>query len=380
VAIHLGELPVNHGHLLATPSKANLPAFVGQVHSESSKALKTLMARERYDAPGSVWDKRDPHYLRLMDVPAQVAGSQYVRMNCVAAGLVARPEHMPGVQVGFDAWKTGYIEVKKPSFYFSPERPDILTIEVTPPPLLYEAFDGDIDAIVEHMKRLQREQVARVTALRKRGPLGAQRLQRLHPWDEPKTLRERGGQRVPTFRYGARGKERVQRDVEGAREVGRFHRTHHQVRIDHRDGNRTRAYPYGTYKERVIHGAPVDPVPQEGNAAIAMPGPTLADIKAKLAARETVPDPSEVAARHEALLTEAKTIVDEELADIVADETDAVGDFRQSAKDRNVVVRHRFAHNPPEAGSGVARVIVKRDRRTGRPAAAHSKHGADPPT
>jgi len=87
VAIHNGVLVVTHDHLSATPKHANLPQFVGQVHSESSKALNTLLAREKYDALGNVWDSRQPHYLRLMDAPAQAVGSQYVRMNCVAAGL-----------------------------------------------------------------------------------------------------------------------------------------------------------------------------------------------------------------------------------------------------------------------------------------------------
>jgi hypothetical protein len=34
--------------------------------------------------------------MRLLDAPAQATQLAYERNNCVAAGLVDRPEHMPG--------------------------------------------------------------------------------------------------------------------------------------------------------------------------------------------------------------------------------------------------------------------------------------------
>jgi hypothetical protein len=253
-----------------------------------------------------------------------------------------------------------------------------LVLEVTPPPLLFEAFGGDIDALVMHMKQLENENIRLLRARQRRGPLGAQRIMRIHPWSEPRTLRETGGKPVPSFRYGARGILGQQLEVEGAREVHRFRANNREVRIARRDGDLTRAFPIGTYKERVVHGAPVDPEPEAGNAAIAMPGPTLADIEAKLALEGTQ-DATVIAANVKDVVDEARAALADESEELAEHAQDEVGDFRLSPQDRHVVVRHRFDRNQPAAGSGVRRVVTQRDRRRGRPAAAHNRHGADPP-
>jgi len=218
------------------------------------------------------------------------------------------------------------------------------------------------------------------------GALGAQRLQRIHPWDEPNSLRERGGQRVPTFRYGARGVAGIQLEVEAARETRRFGRQYCEVRIARRDGDDTQSFPFGTYKERVVHGAPVKSVPQEGTALVAMPGPTLEDIETNLDETkldtQAVEDEAVVAARVHSLVTEVRSAMKDEAAAVVEQATGDVGEFRKKPEDRHVVVRHRYERNKVHAGDGTARVIVKRDRRRGRPPgkhAAHNRHGADPP-
>jgi len=373
VAIHTGAMPVNHGHLMATPARNNLPEFVAQMHLDISRAINTLLVRHKYDSPRELWDGREPHYMRLMDAPAQATSSMYIHANCVAAGLVARPEHMPGFNFDFDLWKTRYVEVRRPDVFFGDDRPEALLLEVTPPPLLYEAFGGDIDALVDYMKDIEREHLRALRAKHKRGPLGAQRLMRLHPWSEPRTLRETGGKRVPSFRYGARGILGQVLDIEGAREVSAFRGSHREVRIARRDGDLTRAFPHGTYKERIVHGAPVMPVPEAGDAAIAMPGPTLADIEASLA--EAYPADESLPLD---LVDETRAALADEAQDIGEHAQDEVGDFRLTAEDRHVAVRHRFDRAQPTAGSGVRRVIVKRDRRRGRPA-ARNRHGADPP-
>ena len=61
---------------------------------------------------------------------------------------------MPGSVVDFDLWKRGVIVVKKPPFYFGELRPEELELRVTPPPLLMQAFGGDLDRLIYHMTRL----------------------------------------------------------------------------------------------------------------------------------------------------------------------------------------------------------------------------------
>ncbi len=62
-------------------------------------------------------------------------------------------------------------------------------MHVTPPPLLYEAFGGNMEKLVYWMSRLSEEATQRVRTTRTRPALGARAVTRLHPWSEPGSLR-----------------------------------------------------------------------------------------------------------------------------------------------------------------------------------------------
>lgn len=153
LAVHHAIRVVNHHHLSVTPAADNLPEFTQLFHRDVSCALTTLLTQERYDAPGEIFDSRSTHCMRLLDAPAQASQLVYEYNNCVAAGLVSRPEHMPGYAFDFDLWRTGYVDVPRPDVYFSSKRPDSIRLYVTPPPLLFAAFGGDVDWLIYHMKR-----------------------------------------------------------------------------------------------------------------------------------------------------------------------------------------------------------------------------------
>ncbi|MDD9968823.1 MAG: hypothetical protein OXR73_21460 [Myxococcales bacterium] len=115
VAIHHAIPVATHHHLSVTPERSNLPRFLQLLNHDVSCALNTLLANERYDQPGEVFDDRSTHTMRLVDAPAQASTLQYEYLNCAAAGLVARPEHMPGYAFNCDLWKKGYLDVRRPS-------------------------------------------------------------------------------------------------------------------------------------------------------------------------------------------------------------------------------------------------------------------------
>jgi len=383
VAVHHGICVINHHHLTVTPSLKNLPEFTRRFHNDLSSALNTLMLRERYDPPRELLDARPPHYMRLLDEGAQASHLIYEHLNCVAAGLVERPEHMPGYVFDFGLWKTGYLEVERPPVYFSESRPERLRLEVTPPPLLYRAFGGDIDALVHHMKRLGDGGLRALRAARTRPVQGARRVQRIHPWDEPRSLRESGGRPMPTFRIGARGIVGQLMDIAAATETRAFRGDYGETREARRDGDLEREFPFGTYAQVVQHGAPVAAAPPPG-ALVALPGPLLSDVKAELERdrelRARLRDGSSE------LVEEVSAAFAEEVDDIVGHTGVALSEsvaVRVSASNEDmetptVVVRHRFG-KPIDTESGARRVIVLRDRRRGRPPAASAKHGADPP-
>ena len=181
VAVHHGICVITHHHLSVTPVADNLPEFTQLLHHDLSCALNTLLARERFDAPGAVFDSRSAHYMRLLDAPAQASQLVYEHNNCVAAGLVSRPEHMPGHTFDFDLWRTGHLDVPRPDVFFSDDRPESIRLIVTPPPLLYAAFGGDLDWLVYQMKRSSEDAARTLRAARKREPLGVRSVERLHP-------------------------------------------------------------------------------------------------------------------------------------------------------------------------------------------------------
>ena len=396
VAVHHGICVINHHHATVTAAHDNLPEFNGLLHHDLSHALNHLLTRERYDCPSEVFDGRSTHTMRLLDAAAQASQLVYEHNNCVAAGLVARPQQMPGYGFDFELWKTGYLEVERPAVYFSQERPAVARLLLTPPPLLMAAFGGDLDKLVYHLQRLSQAAGSALRAARKREPLGARRIERLHPWSEPRTLRERGGHSAPTFRIGARGFDGRQSRRAAATETWTFRQEHEEARKARRAGDFAQRFPYGTYGMRVLHDAPVVTGPKPG-ALVTLPGPLLSDIVAEL---ETGSRPS-----GEQVLREQGFVVLEQVRNAFRDEatelcTQDELDFehggtatrgepqgthsdRADSNDGPVVTRHRFSPLSTEVPAGTARrVIVHRDRRRGRPPGtpnATGRRAADPP-
>jgi hypothetical protein len=308
-------------------------------------------------------------------------------VNCVAAGLVERPEHMPGSVFDFACWRRGYIDVARPAIYFADNadaRPAVIRMEVTPPPLLYEAFDGDVERLIYAMNRLRDDAVRRVRLTRSRPALGTRAVQRIHPWSEPRSLRERGGRLVPTFSVGQRGRAGREKTVRASLEVRGFRRSHHEARVAHRDGERSRRFPFGTYAMRTMHGAAVEPSAHP-QAIVAQPGPLLCDVQARL--REKRQSSEDARKRSITLMENVRAELEQEAE--AADEMDfsQTRETTEHSAERDkadVVTRHRLDggtqdHAAQQSGPEAARrIIVLRDRRIGRPR-QRMRHGADPP-
>ena len=318
-AIHAAHDVINHHHTRVTTTAENLPEFLRISHGEASKALNALLAREGYDPPREVFDDRQTHTLRLLDAAAQASHHVYEHLNTVAAGLVSRPEHMPGLRLSHERWRSGVIMVPRPSVYVDPgTNPAELPLVLTPDPDLYWVFDGDLDAIVHHLTRLcdhGRRQLRE--ARRGRPVLGAKGVRRIHPWSEPRTSRERGGQRIPSFKVGARDITGRLLSAHAAAEVTRFRREHREVRLARCDGEAA-VYPFGTFAARVYQGAPVAPEPHP-DAVLVKPGRTLEEVQAELAERRArhAGDPEAQRAERREIFEEVKAAWADEAASIV---------------------------------------------------------------
>jgi len=405
VAVHLSNLVVTHHHTDITLTKPNLGRFLKRLHREFSCFLNTLLAEHRYDAPREVFDDRSCHAMRLMDDAAQVTQLVYGRCNPVAAGLVQRPEHMPGNVIDFDLWKRAPLVIRKPPLYFGKDRPAEVELVVTPPPLLMRAFDGDLDRAVYHLNKLTTDVCQHLRETRKRPAMGAQKVTRIHPWNEPRTLRERGGERAPSFRIGSRGIIAREHDQAARLETRMFRHEHEAVRVARRDGDLTATFPFATYGARVHLNAPCETEPKD-TAFVTKPGPLLQDVMSELVRERRTRSSEQREQRHTegvALLTEARAAFMDEADEVIAhaavnfDEqshrggnshdnttrTAAAHDNathspeRTEPRQKSLVV-HRFSRRDNDPATAPGRLVTLRDARRGRPRST-SKHGADPP-
>jgi len=373
VEIHHATCVITHQHLTVTPERDNLPEFTRRFHRDSSCGLNTLLIQERYDAPREIFDGRSTHCMRLCDATAQITQLAYEHNNCVAAGLVKRPEDMPGMFFDFDLWKTEYLDVPRPPVYFDASRPEVIRMRISPPPLLLQAFDGDLDRLVHHMKRVSEHAGQELRAARNRPVLGAREVQRIHPWSEPPSLRERGGERVPTFRIGARGIDGRLTSIAAARETHAFRSEHRTMRLARKAGDFGARFPYGTYDMRVHHAAPVEAEPK-ATALVAKPGPSLADVRAQLQAERTPQVRAQCHAESIQLMDQARAALHDEAPELIAgdefsfDKADMpTASPTPSTPDADApVVRHRFSRRLGSDGVSPAaprRIITLRDAR-----------------
>ena len=338
VAIHYATRVITHHHLSVTPTRDNLPEFCERFHHDVSCALNTLLVRERYDAPGQLFDGRPSHYMRALDAPAAATDVVYQYNNTVAAGLVKRPEHMPGFLGGFELWRRGGIEVRRPDVFFSKDRPETLLLKLTPPPELYAAFGGDLEKLIHHMQQLANRSAMALRAKRgRRGVLGAEAILRIHPWDEPQSLRESGGRRVPSFRIGARGIVGQELYLDAVQDKRLFEAQHDEARRAWRQGEREVLFPSGTYQMRVQHGAKVCAAAEYG--VLTRPGRTLEQVQAQLAQEKAerqqrpqerggVEGDERQPSPHIALLQEVTEALVDEAEAIIEAATEDLGDLR----------------------------------------------------
>ncbi len=369
VSLHCATKVINHHHLDLTDNEEKRPEFLRLFHGELSCALNTLLGRERYDQPGQIFDDRATHHMRLLDAEAQAAHLVYESVQCVAAGLVRRPEDMPGFVFDFSLWKGLPIRVRRPEFYFDPRlRDEYVNVWFNPPARLYRKFNGDLDQLIYYMRRLQREAIRALNAARKWPVMGVQRTKRIHPYSEPRTRRTAGGEVVPSYKQGASGINGRRVHIQAKTEVTTFRRTHRAGVKALRAGDPI-PFPYGTYKMRKLF--PIDVEPADPALLITGPEPTLDEVKAELRLNPVTADDEQVARVlaevGTAFRDEAAAVVRAEAMEFVSEPPRVPAELLETSDRPEAVVRHRFDKNQP---SEARRVVVMRDARRGRPRAS----------
>ena len=376
VAIHHTTLNVTHQHsTITTPDEANLPRFTGYVHREMSKGLNVLLAELGYEQPRQIFEDRQVHQMRLLDADACMSHILYERLNGVAAGLVARPEDMPDCEFAFGLWKGEPLVIERPPIYCSRNVPKQRELFITVDPQTFIEFRGDLDRIVHHFRTGERRAVKAFRKARTFPVLGAKKLRRIHPWNEPRTNREVGGRVIPTFKLGARGVAGRDKRIIVCQEVTKFRRDHADAN-EMRQSGRNATYPAGTYKMRVEFDA--DVAAPEPGAVLTAPGMTLDDAVAMLCdcpelRKGTTKTPERVA---KAFVHEAAEVLDEDRMTFSNPGDDAHPEdiVAESEGERPQLEVQQRAKTRRE--SKAAKVVTLRDYRRGRP---RKPKGKEPP-
>ena len=279
VELHHAVRVGSHYHITFTVTRNNLGEFLWWVNQPMSRALNALLVKRGFDAPGQLFDGRQTHVMRLLDADAQMISVLYERLNPVQAGLAETCDGVPGVTLGPRRWKSrGGLRVRKPELYFDGDVEERRLV-LGPPPLVYLAFGGDMDAIVHHFGVLEREGERQIREARAARPARTQaEVRAIHPWDEPKTLKEAGGGRVPCFKTGLGSLARIA----AAKEVRKWRGAYGEAEREWRGGDREAEFPHGTHLLATRYEAKV--AEADSGAWVSAPGPTLADARARVAA------------------------------------------------------------------------------------------------
>jgi putative transposase len=236
-----------HEHLIITDVRGQLPRFIQELHRQLALGIKVLREWE-----GPVWDHQKTSVVELRTPAAIIEKIAYAIANPVAAGLVHRAHHWPGITVRPANLGRQHITATRPDFYFdsdNPLWPPVATLDLTMPELPMRHADARdaVAAEVEHLEREAHEDV------RVRGwkHLDANGIKRLSPYDRAKSF-EPQRDRNPTFAVGRGQRDAFFFAVATLRE---FRRAYRCAMDAWRGLSRDVCFPHGTWLMRSLHQA-----------------------------------------------------------------------------------------------------------------------------
>ena len=287
IAIHGLVVLSNHYHLVATPTRRNLPRFVHWIHLHMAKLVNVRRRRS-----GAVWSSVDKtSVVHLADADAVLRELVYTAVNPVEAGLVPTPAEWPGVRT-LPAQVGTTLVAERPAFYFRSEAdaageaasdgeggeggegarrgargaavlPARIEVELTRPPQFAGLTDPEFRAL---FARAVDESVAGIHAARQAagrpGFLGVWGVLAQEPESTP------GGPGTPDFSLSPTVACRDKwRRIELLQQRAEFLAEYRVAWGAFREGNRNVRFPEGTYGPCVLYGARCHGNPPEHAAA-----------------------------------------------------------------------------------------------------------------
>ena len=133
ILIHAFIFLSDHFHLVLTDTLGALPAFMDEFLSESAKAIQAVRGTKR-----RIWGSRRYSSVQLLDRDAALRAIVYDILNSLKAGLT-EPKDWPGLTSA--RYRFGdTITAVRPDIYFSPNRPESVSMTLVALPCKYTAL------------------------------------------------------------------------------------------------------------------------------------------------------------------------------------------------------------------------------------------------
>jgi REP element-mobilizing transposase RayT len=248
VRVHAFVAMSSHLHLVVTDPDARLPEFCWWLHALSARALNA--SRGRW-AP--VWGPGSYSAVRLESSASTLEKLVYLLGNPVEAGLVRHAHTWPGLwskprHIGGEP-----LVVRRPPVLFDPEGnlPDELELALRVPPGFEGLGAGAFAALVEEQLLRRENELAAAIAADGRSFLGVKGVL-AQDWNATPTSVEPRRDRNP--RLAERNKWLR---IEAIKRLVAFWNDHRHARLAFEAGDRSIAFPQGTYLHRVRYAVAV---------------------------------------------------------------------------------------------------------------------------
>jgi REP element-mobilizing transposase RayT len=245
VLIHAICVLSNHIHMVVTDVRGELPAFMEWFHGYVARSLNAHYGRsENFFSPGS-YGRVEP--ISREDVLDKMV---YTLANPVAAGLVSRGEHWPGVRSKTLTEGAYSKKCPRPRFFFRPNSklPESVTLTIERPPGFEDMTEREFGELYSHAVETRECQTRALMRQAERRFLGIEAVMAQDPLDSPRTPREPSG-----VRPRVASKDKKAR-AEKLRAMGQWLQAYRDAARDFAAGIRDALFPSGTYWMRIHCG------------------------------------------------------------------------------------------------------------------------------
>jgi REP element-mobilizing transposase RayT len=242
IDIHAFCVMSNHVHLILTDPAAQLPAFSQYLDSLVGRSVNAALGREE-----SFWGPASYSAVSLVSPSDVVDKAAYVLANPVAAGLVRRGRHWPGLWSAPDQIGAAELGFERPAHFFRANgvMPERATLALVAPPAFPSASEFR-RALSTALLSLE-DALAAERHSKGGGFIGATRVLAQRPTARPLSS-EPGGTLNP--RVACRDKWKR---IEALGRLAEFLRSYREAWRAWRSGAPSVVFPAGTYQIRITH-------------------------------------------------------------------------------------------------------------------------------